>query len=93
MTLYEVKQYYGKYYRKILCSLKDTFSYKVDESCGEYLELECRNNGTWLKINHGISNQYPYNVWYRKSMWDGIVFKHFASQRDTVEYINQLLGE
>lgn len=96
MTLHEVEQYYGKSYKKIINSLKvtvDTFLYEVDKSCGKYLELECKeqnDRGRWLKVNHGISNKYPYNVWYKAGRWEEIKIKHFASQNEVVEYIKQL---
>ena len=96
MTLHEVKQYYGKSYRKIIDSLKvtaDTFLYEVDKSCGKYLELECKeqnNRGRWLKVNHGISNQYPYNAWYKAGRWEETERKRFASQNEVAEYIKSI---
>ena len=92
MTLHEVKQYYGKSYGKILEALvSSNYSYEVDKSCGKYLELTCKGqNGRLLKINHGISNKYPYNVWYKEDGYSIMVTKHFASQKDVVEYIRQL---
>jgi hypothetical protein len=96
MTLHEVKQYYGKSYRKIIDSLKvtvDTFLYEVDKSCGKYLELECKeqnNRGRWLKVNHGISNQHPYNAWYKAGRWEETERKRFASQNEVAEYIKSI---
>lgn len=94
MTLCEVKQYYGKSYKKILDSLLaivDTFHFDVDKSCGKYLELECKDEtGKYLKINHGISNTYPYNVWYKAGRWEEMKQEHFHSQSEVVEYIKKL---
>lgn len=93
MTLCEVKQYYGKSYRTILNELEaieKTFSFNVDKSCGKYLELECKNGDKWLKVNHGISNKYPYNVWYRTNRWEETKRKHFANQREVAEYIKSI---
>ena len=94
MTLHEVKKYYGKSYRKILDCLMilvDTFQFEVDKSCGRYLELECKDeNGRYLKVNHGISNEYPYNVWYRSDRWEETKREHFRSQNEVVEYIEKI---
>ena len=95
MTLYEVKRYYGKSYKKILdilIILVDTFNFEVDKSCGKYLELECKDEQKecYFKVNHGISNKYPYNTWYKSGRWEKMQKKHFHSQAEVVEYIKEI---
>lgn len=95
MTLHEVKQYYGKSYKKILdvlMILVDTFNFEVDKSCGKYLELECKDETKecYFKVNHGISDEYPYNTWYKKGRWEEMERKHFHSQFEVVEYIKEI---
>lgn len=94
MTLHEVKQYYGKSYKKILdilMVLVDTFDFEVDKSCGKYLELNCKNEkGCYFKVNHGISNEFPYNTWYKGGRCEETETKHFRSQKEVVEYIKEI---
>lgn len=94
MTLHEVKEYYGKSYKKITDSLMflvDTFTFEVDKSCGKYLELECKDEiGRYFKVNHGISNTYPYNTWWKSGRYGDMERKHFQSQIEVVEYIKSI---
>ena len=94
MTLHEVKKYYGKSYRKILDCLMilvDTFQFEVDKSCGRYLELECKDEkGCYIKVNHGISDEDRYNIWYRRDRWEETKREHFRSQNEVVEYIEKI---
>lgn len=95
MTLHEIKQYYDGKYKKILDPLMilvDTFNFEVDKSCGKYLELECKDEqkGVYFKVNHGISNTYPYNTWYKKGRWGEMQTEHFRSQAEIVEYIKEI---
>lgn len=95
MTWHEVSRYYGRSYKKIIEALKitvETFSYEVDTFCGKYLELECteqNNKGRWFKVNHGISNVYPYNVWYRPGKYQDVIREHFKTQAEVVEFIKK----
>lgn len=64
-NLSEVREYYGRKYKKILDAFenKKVESYLIDETCGKYLELTViMKNGRKIFVNHGISNSRPYNV-------------------------------
>ena len=60
MTKEEVKEYYGKKYRKILKELenKKAEKYEIDDNCGIWLEMWCKVKGEKLKINIGIDDKY-----------------------------------
>lgn len=96
MTLYEVNEYYGKSYKKItkaLMYLVETFTFEVDKSCGKYLEVECKDGrGRYFKVNHGISNKYPYNVWWKSNRYENMEVKHFHTQSEVVEYIKSIFA-
>lgn len=97
MTLNEVIEYYGKSYKKILCSFNgfpSDFIFEVDRKCGKYLELECKNqNGFYIKVNHGISNTFPYNLWYKAGMWAEMKNEHFHSQGQVYDRIIEIAKE
>lgn len=91
MDIQEVKEYYGRRYKPILKALqnKKIDSFEIDKSCGVYLELNFKIGNTKYYINHGISNKFPYNLWYRKS-YEGMKRYHFKSMKDMAEFIEKL---
>ena len=56
----EVKDFYGKRYRKIIDGLSrfGATDYEVDTSCGIWLELWCSIRGKHIKVNIGIDDMY-----------------------------------
>lgn len=93
MNIQEVKKYYGRSYSKIirkLESLTKDCTFNVDTSCGEYLELEYMSEQRYFKVNHGISNKYPYNTCFRGKGFSEMERKSFRTQDEVVEYMEKL---
>lgn len=91
MDIKEVKKYYMRRYRPILNALenKNIDNFEIDKSCGVYLELNFKIKDIKYYINHGISNKFPYNLWYRKP-YEDIRRYHFKSMKDMAEFIEKL---
>jgi hypothetical protein len=91
MTIDEIKKHYGKRYSKIINALsecKKDMVFSIDLDCGRYLELMCENDSNfYFKVNHGISNTYPYNIWHKTSSFYPVEMDHFKTQDDVVVYI------
>lgn len=95
MTAEEMKEYYGKNYRKIinfLGTIPSEFIFEVDTDCYRYLEVRViKNNNHKLTVNHGISNTKPYNVWYSGST-SFSRWKYCRTQDEAVKYMEECFG-
>lgn len=99
LNMDKIKKHYGKKYSKILTTLKPfedsgKMKFSIDKDCGRYLELfgeSTGNSGLYLKINHGISNAFPYNTWFKAYSYEKVELNHFATQEEVVQYIKKVL--
>lgn len=91
MTIDEIKKHYGRRYSKIIDALgecKKNMVFSIDLDCGRYLELTCEGNPNfYFKVNHGISNTYPYNIWHKTSSFYPVERDQFKTQDEVVVYI------
>lgn len=96
-SIADVKSYYGNSYKKILnalVGLDGKFTFDIDNSyAGRYLELSCadvKGAGIYFKVNHGISNEYPYNTWYKRGRWEEAITNRFHTQAEVAKYIEEI---
>lgn len=98
MDIIEIKKYYNKKYSKILNFIiknekYNKLEFSIDKDCSHYLELfgkSKENENFYLKINHGISNSYPYNTWFKSNRFKEIERNRFRNQEDVIEYLTAI---
>lgn len=91
MNIDEVKRYYNGRYKAILKALENSkFSdFEINKECYGFLEISFKMNNIKYKINHGISNKFPYNLWCKKA-YEESKSHRFKSMKDLSNFINKL---